>query len=309
MFRPTTLLIPMIALTTAFGGCRCTENIAIKSTSEILKRAQPSMKMESSYEMARRALPGALKTVEGFHVALPSNEALYPVLAEGYCQFASGFVEDEWEQALFAGKFDVAKSRERWATKMYVRCMNYAFMMLPSKWKKNLFKSAADAKKLVDGATWSDRDGMQWLTVALASSINHNTGNAELLLQIPVVEMMLKKLIEMDDKHNQKDPMKRALPLMITGMLHTAKPKALGGRPDLAKKAFERVFKIAPKFLLAKVYYASRYAKSIQDRKLFRDTLIEVLQTSPAIWPEQRLANEIAHRRARRYLKMEKEWF
>ena len=34
-----------------------------------------------------------------------------------------------------------------------------------------------------------------------------------------------------------------------------------------------------------------------------------VLQTDPAIWPEQRLANEIAHRRARRYLAMEKELF
>jgi hypothetical protein len=34
-----------------------------------------------------------------------------------------------------------------------------------------------------------------------------------------------------------------------------------------------------------------------------------VLQTDPAIWPEQRLANEIAHRKARRYLRMEKELF
>ena len=47
----------------------------------------------------------------------------------------------------------------------------------------------------------------------------------------------------------------------------------------------------------------------IQDRKLFHDELVKVLQTDPAIWPEQRLANEIAHRRARRYLSQEKELF
>lgn len=309
MFRPTSLLIPMIAVASAFGGCRCTENIAIKSTSKVLLRAQPSMKMESSFEMAKRAIPGALKTVEGFHVALPSNALLYPVLAEGYCQYASGFVEDEWELALNRRRFDHAKAMQAWATKLFVRCMNYALKMLPGKWKANLFKSAEDAKNLIAGAGWGNRDGMQWLTVALASSINHNTSNADLLLQIPVVEMLLARLIELDDKHNQKDPMKRALPHMVSAILHTAKPKALGGRPDLAKKHFERVFEIAPKFLLARVYYASRYAKSIQDKKLFRDTLVQVLQTSPAIWPEQRLANEIAHRRARRYLKMEKEWF
>ena len=63
------------------------------------------------------------------------------------------------------------------------------------------------------------------------------------------------------------------------------------------------------KFLLAKVFYARRYAVAVQDKALFRKALVEVLQTDPAVWPEQRLANEIAHRRARRYLKNEKEWF
>ena len=44
-------------------------------------------------------------------------------------------------------------------------------------------------------------------------------------------------------------------------------------------------------------------------RQAFHDTLVKVLETPPSIWPEQRLANEIAHRRARRYLKQEKELF
>jgi hypothetical protein len=47
----------------------------------------------------------------------------------------------------------------------------------------------------------------------------------------------------------------------------------------------------------------------MQDKEMFRDQLVQVLQTDPAIWPEQRLANEIAHRRAKRYLKLEKEFF
>ena len=37
--------------------------------------------------------------------------------------------------------------------------------------------------------------------------------------------------------------------------------------------------------------------------------LKQVLETPPSVWPEQRLANEVAHRRARRYLSHEKEWF
>ena len=55
--------------------------------------------------------------------------------------------------------------------------------------------------------------------------------------------------------------------------------------------------------------YARRYAVAVQDRALFHKSLVEVLETDPAIWPDQRLANEIAHRKAKRYLKREKEWF
>jgi hypothetical protein len=45
------------------------------------------------------------------------------------------------------------------------------------------------------------------------------------------------------------------------------------------------------------------------DQAFFHDQLKQVLETPPSVWPEQRLANEVAHRRARRYLSHEKEWF
>ena len=54
------------------------------------------MKQESDYVLASRAIPGTLKTVEGFHMVDPDNVRLKKLLAEGYCQYASGFIEDEW---------------------------------------------------------------------------------------------------------------------------------------------------------------------------------------------------------------------
>ena len=41
----------------------------------------------------------------------------------------------------------------------------------------------------------------------------------------------------------------------------------------------------------------------MQDRALFDKTLREVLDAPADIWPDQRLANELAKRRAARYLK------
>ena len=63
------------------------------------------------------------------------------------------------------------------------------------------------------------------------------------------------------------------------------------------------------KMLLARTLWAYRVGLQTNDRKLFHDQLVKVLETDPAVWPEQRLANEVAQRRARRYLSNEKELF
>ncbi len=54
---------------------------------------------------------------------------------------------------------------------------------------------------------------------------------------------------------------------------------------------------------------AYAYGMIVPDEKYFHDTLVKVLQTSPAIFPDQRLANELAHIKAKRYLAHEKELF
>ena len=99
-------------------------------------------------------------------------------------------------------------------------------------------------------------------------------------------------------------------PISPSGCFTLALPAALGGQPAIGKKHFEHALDITKnRYLLVRVFYARRYAVAVQDRELFRRLLVEVLQTDPAIWPQQRLANEIAHRRAHRYLQNEKEWF
>src|SRR5262245_499101 len=131
----TCLLTVVIAL----AGCKGTiRHQAAGTTAEILAMAQPSLQMESDYELASRAIPGALKTIEGFYVA-DEQPALREILTEGYCQYATAFVEDEWEIARFAKRLDdVAYHNER-ASKMFARCLNYALVDLGGSWQKDLF--------------------------------------------------------------------------------------------------------------------------------------------------------------------------
>jgi hypothetical protein len=97
---------------------------------------------------------------------------------------------------------------------------------------------------------------------------------------------------------------------LALGLMAVALPPALGGQPAEGKAHFERALAITKgKFLMIQVMYASRYGVATGDEKFFHDELVEVLNTSPAIWPEERLANELAYARAKRYLAHEKELF
>ena len=62
---------------------------------------------------------------------------------------------------------------------------------------------------------------------------------------------------------------------------------------------FEMALKVTDnKFLLARTLMAYRVGLANNDRKFFHEQLKMVLETAPSVWPEQRLANEVAHRMA-----------
>ena len=301
--------IAVAVLVSSLPGCNI-QKLTVNTTSKVLVKAQPSIKQEPDYDMAARAIPASLKTVEGFHMVDPENKRLVKILAEGYCQYATGFIEDEWEIAELDKRFDEAEYQSQRATKAFIRCMGYGLELLGGDWKKALTGNNADFIKKVSGADKDDRDGLLWVGVGLAGAINQNKDDIQLVAHLAKARAIFERIAQLDEGDNDRDPTLRALPHIALASMAVALSKAMGGDPVLGQKHFQRAMEITQnKFLLAKVFYARRYAVAVQDKALFEKSLVEVLQTDPAIWPEQRLANEIAHRRARRYLKNEKEWF
>ena len=295
--------------TLALGACDLGQ-FTVNTTSKVLVRGQPAIKMESDYEMAARAIPGSLKTVEAFWVVHPDNERLIGILAEGYCQYGIGFVEDEWERAMLAKDFDAAQYHSTRATKMFLRGMNYALKLLGSRWQKQIFADSDTVARLIKDTGAGKRTPMMWAAIGLASAINQNKDNIEMVAQISTARAMLQRVVEIDAKHPPADKALAALPHVALGMAYTAASAQLGGDAEKATMHFKKALELTgDRFLLARVQYARRVGVMTQNRQLFHDELLKVLQTDPAIWPEQRLANEIAHRRARRYLSIEKELF
>ncbi|HEV7559082.1 MAG TPA: TRAP transporter TatT component family protein [Kofleriaceae bacterium] len=303
------LALCWIAVTLLGTGCGgFLRGQALQTTSGILARAQPSLQQESDYELAARAIPGALKTIEGFWIVDPDKASqLVPVLTEGFCQYGTAFVEDEWEIAVFAKKLDEAAYHNTRATKMFMRCLNYALTTLGPDFQKDLFASNEVAAARIQRT--DDRTALMWAAFGLGSIIFHNLGNPDMLALRGTVQRMMEHVIELDAKNPPGDLQLAALPHVGLGQLYGALSPALGGDPAKAATEFQIALKITNnKFLLARALWGYS-GRTSNNQKLFHEQLKQVLETPPSVWPEQRLANEVAHRRARRYLSHEKEWF
>jgi hypothetical protein len=274
------------------------------STADVLEVAAPAFNQESDPQLARDAAPGQLKTVEGFLLASPDNKKMIKLLAQGYCEYAFGFLENDIETALMNGQDEVAAPVVARATGLYLRCMNYGLKLLGKDWEKAIYADMAALESKVKGAGKGQVPGMFWTALGLASAININRDDIELVAYLPKARILLERVVALDERYHM------ASAHMALGLLATSQGAALGGNPEKGKQHFERAIALTEgKFLLPKVMYAFSYGTIVQNQKFFHDKLNEVLRTSPAIWPEQRLANELAHIRAKRYLAHEKEWF
>ena len=290
--------------------------ITVGTTAKILVRAQPSLQQESDYQLAHDAIPGALKTIEGFWIVDPDNEDLMGILTEGYCQYGAGFVEDDWEVAKFAKKLDDIEYHNARATHIFTRCLNYALKQLGDRWQSELFDSPEKVAKLAKDTSSDKRDQMMWTALALGSIVNHNLGRAETLAYVSTVRVILDRVLELDGAKLPGRKELAALPHIAYGMIYSVGGAAVGGDPAKAKASFETALKLTAdkdhpdgKLLLARVLLGYRVGFVTNDRKFFHAQLKQVLETPPSVWPEQRLANEVAHRKARRYLSHEKELF
>jgi len=287
-----------------FGCQGFNEGIAIPTTAGILK-GSIALNQESDLELAKAAAPASLKTVESFMMADPNNSTLLRLTAQGYCEYGFGFLEDDLEKAVERNDEETAKNLTRRATNAYIRCMNYGIRMLgEKKWRKLIAGDLASFEKGLKGLGRGSVPGLFFMGLGLASAININRDNYELLTHLPKVEKVFQRVLQLDPKFFNGGSH------LALGSLYSAQGEALGGKPKQGLVHFKAAIAMTGgRFLLHKVMLARVYAVTANNKALFEKTLIEVLRAKPDIWPEFRLANEIAKARARRYWKMRGDLF
>lgn len=273
-----------------FASCS-TQRLAVRVTGDLLVKGISALYEENDLQLAEQAIGSNLKLLEVFLKNDPGNQRLLSLLAEGYTSFALGFVEDQ--------------SPAR-ASELYHRAFGFGLRALQS---DGLFQKGPDIPldRFKDELQRADRDQLPalfWTASAWANFINLNKSDVQAVAQLPKVQAMMERVLELDSTYYYGGAH------LFLGIYYASRPRILGGDPEKARQHFEACLRINKgKFLLAKLFYAQYYCVQTQNRELFHKLLNEILNEAADILPEQRLANEIARRKAKLLLEKEDELF
>ena len=285
--RPLLAILLLAAL--SLTGCGVARRVAISEMVPVLECSVEAIYRDLDVETVGLGIPSNLLLLRGLCETDPSNRDLWALTIQLYFYYGVGYVEDEdperaklvYAQGLSLGRR--ALERRRWITPF------------------------DDADAFQERLRKLDRDDVPLLFWTLANWtkwIGENLDKPSALADLPLVEVALERVLELDGDYF------RGMPHLMRGTLESSKPVLTGGRPEIARDQFEQAFAISDrKLLIFHVFYAQYYCRQQLDEEGFEAALREVLEASPDLEPDFRLLNEVARRKAAALMEQKDDFF
>ncbi|MBW2605351.1 MAG: TRAP transporter TatT component family protein [Deltaproteobacteria bacterium] len=233
--------------------------------------------------------PAYLLMVDSLLYRNPDNGSLLREAANIYTAYTTVFVQD--------------KAR---AKKLTEKALSYALRAVCIRRSKTCrFREAnfQEFKNTLLALEKRDVPDLFALGSAWSAWIQIHRGDWNAVAEISRVEAIMKRVIELDEFYQDGGAH------LYLGVLTTFLPPALGGKPDVGRRHFERALEISrDKNLMVKVMYAQHYARLMFDQKLHDRLLNEVLEAEADV-PGYTLGNTLAQQRARELIKSGKDYF
>jgi hypothetical protein len=233
--------------------------------------------------------PAYLLMVDSLLYRDPDNESLLRGAANIYTAYTNVFVID--------------KTR---AGKLTDKALDYAFRALCIRMPETCQFRTKSFKKFKDTLLplrIKDVPDLFTLGSAWAAWIQTHREDWNAVAEISRVEAIMNRVVELDEFYQD------GAAHLYLGVLATFIPPALGGKPDVGRRHFERALEISKnKNLMVKVMYAQYYGRLVFDRKLHDRLLHEVLDAETHV-PGYTLVNTLAQQRARELLESGEDYF
>ncbi len=241
-----------------------------------------SLKQQKDIVLTEQGVPTILLVIDGLIENSPENKKLLYTGAQTYSAYTTFFV----------GK----KNPERHKI-LIEKARGYAFRALSLHSKEFAAVKDKTYTEFISCLPSFEKEDVPYLfTVAgcWAGWIVANTDSFDAVADIPKVVNILKRVIGLDETHNY------GAAHTLLGASLCLFPASLGGKPEAARKHFERAIEIGQgKFLPTYVAFAGQYAKLVYDEELFFDLLNTVLASPVDAIPDLTVPNILAQKSAR----------
>jgi predicted anti-sigma-YlaC factor YlaD len=288
------LAMPALALCIVLiTGCSI-KQMAVNSVADALSADSNSVfSVDDDPELVGEALPFALKSMEAILQATPQHRKLLVATCAGFVQYGHAYVLQP-AQLLESENLRAARKLRERAKRLFLRARQYGISALDLDHPGFSTVIFTDPAAAVKGMRAKDVAALYWTGVAWGSAISAAKSDMSLIGDLPIVTAIMEKALKLDaDWHN--------------GAIHeffivydSARPEVEGGGLPSVEYHFNRAMalnqgrSISPLILLAE----SACIKQ-QNRQRFEILLKQALVFDVNQYPEYRLANIMAQRKAR----------
>ena len=285
------IVTPVLALS-LLSGCALNK-ITADRTAAMLTEASAAFNEEADLTFAREAMPANIKMMEGLAKASPENTTLLTMLAQSYCSYAFAFLED----SDVSGDFDRARA-------LYRRGYEFGLRSLPDSVRRYANGDLEQFEKAVSTIGASESANMFWAAYCLGNWVNATKSDVAAVAELPRAEILMHQVLNKDPEFYYGSVH------IFYGAYYGGRPKMLGGDPKQAREHLEKAIKLTGgKFLMPKYFMARFVAVPTQDEELFDRTLREIAETPASSFSAERLANEVAKKRALKLASNKKDLF
>ena len=238
-------------------------------------------------ELIREALPFALKTYEGLLAASPEHRGLLLATAKGFTAYAF-MLNDEADRMDDPVRARVLRRR---AKGLYLRGRDHALRGLEVAHPGFAAALRSAAGDPLAGTAPGDADFLYWAGAAWAGALSTDKQDFMLMAELRFAGQLVQRVVELDDAYDG-------------GSAHQFLVSYEGGRPggnrDTARAHYQRALELSSGGR-AGVHLALAEAVAVpeQDAAAFRTLIDAALAVDLDAYPDQRVANTIAQRRAR----------
>ncbi len=236
------------------------------------------------------AIPAYLLMQEAALISDPEDEALLKSTANLYTAYIalSGDMESQRSQRLSQKAFTLA---------LREACLHKkAFCALND-------KTFADFAIIIKQSETDDLNSLYVLGTTWANWIQMHKSDWYAIAQLAQVKQIMHRVIVLQENYKNGEA------YLYLGVLESLVPPVLGGKPEVARRYFEKALQLSEyKNLMVYVLYAKHYARMMFDRDL-HDSLLKTVLNTKVQHKGLTLGNVLAQQQAKKLLQTADDYF